>query len=175
MSIQWILVGAFVIFIVLTSLKFKTSKSLSRVVYEAGEEKIFEEKPVKIYERGVGGGKNRVTSVAIPYIVLTNKRIIIVQKKEVAPDGYVRVVLSFDPPKESSLGEWWKRGYVTLQIDKEQIYATADAEGAYTIVFRILNPLLISSVQHVEQTVEITTGQLSVYEKAMGKKIEVRS
>ncbi len=175
MNFELILVVVVIAFFIFSGIRFRKVKLLSKLVYEQGEEKIAEDKPITIEEKSVGNGKKRTTRVGLPYIILTNKRIIIVQKKETSPDGYIRNIFSFDPVSEHVLSAWWKHGYATIQVDRGTVSATASKDsGAYTIIFKLLTPFLMGNVQGIEQTVEITTNQLSVYEKALGAKIKVQ-
>ncbi len=175
MDMRLVLVGVVIIFLISLSTRFRKVKLLSKLVYEQGEEKISEDRPITIEEKSVGNGKKRTTRIGLPYIILTNKRIIIVQKKETSPDGYIRNIFSFDPVSEPVLAGWWKHGYATIQVDRETVRAVASSEsGGYIIIFKLMTQLPIGNMKNIEQTVEITTAQLSAYEKAVGRKIQVQ-
>lgn len=175
MDMSLVLVVGVIVFFIFSGIRFRKVKLLSKLVYEQGEEKIAEDQPLSIEEKSVGNGKKRTTRIGLPYLILTNKRMIIVQKKETSPDGYIRNIFSFDPVSEPVLSAWWKHGYATIQVDKETVHAVASSEsGAYTIVFRLMVQLPIGNMGGIEQTVEITTTQFSVYEKAVGRKIQVQ-
>lgn len=173
MNIEMVLVLVFIIGAVATGIRFKKVKLLSHFSYAPGEEKILEEIPLRVEEKSVGNGKKRTTRVMNPFVVMTNKHIVIVQKKNSSPDGYIRVVLSFEPVGESFLVTWWKKGYAIIQINTTNITAvTSGEQGGYIVRFPLMSPLMAA---HVEQTIEITTAQFSVYEKALGIKIPINA
>lgn len=186
-----ILVIAFFVFI---AVKFRKTRMLSNFPSEPDEKILFEEKPIKL-EQGVyqpttsigmtgGGGISvssrgkRRTRVTRPWIRITNKNIIIVQKKEEKSDGPIYCVLSFESRENEKLS-WWKQGYITIPIAVSEIRAVANADGSYTIEIPLpsMIPAFIpvSGMENVQQITKIWTNQLGQYEKALNTKIQIKA
>jgi hypothetical protein len=188
-TLSWVvLVLAFFVFV---AVKFRKTKLLSNFQYQSDEKQLFEEKPLKLEygtdqsNRSVGitaGGGVSVTSrgarrtrIIRPWIRVTNKNIIIVQKKEEKPDGPIYMVLSFAPAPESGLSSWWKRGYTYTPITVSEIRGVANQDGSYTIEIPIPSLLPLPGMENLAQTIKIQTAQLSLYEKALNVKIPLES
>ncbi len=190
-TFSWLLIGLMIGFFMVVGVRFRKTKLLSNFQYQPDEKQLFEEKPIKIEygtDQGTrtvgitsGGGVSvmsrgaRRARILRPWIKITNKNIIIVQKKEENPDGPIYSVLSYGATNnESVLGSWWKTGYPTVQINVGELRAVAQSDGSYTIEIPLLQLLPMGGIENAQQTAKITTNQLSQYEKALGVKIQMK-
>lgn len=190
-NLSWFLLALVIAFFIFVSIRFRKTRLLSNFPYESDEKMLFEEKPIKI-EQGssqttkdigitAGGGVSvtsrgqKRTRVMRPWIRVTNKHIIIAQKKEEKPDGSIYTVLSFAPTAESGLSIWWKRGYAVVPITVSEIRAVAQDDGTYMIEILLPSMLPLPGMENVLQTTNIWTSQLSAYEKALNTKIQIRN
>ncbi|HRH23692.1 MAG TPA: hypothetical protein PK295_03605 [Candidatus Magasanikbacteria bacterium] len=188
----WALFGLVIGFFVVMSVRFRKTKLLSNFKYQPDEKQLFEEKPIKLEygtdrpNRTVGitaGGGISVTSrsarrtrILRPWIRVTNKNIIIVQKKEEKPDGPIYAVLWYGSASgDSAVSSWWKTGYVTVPITVSEIRAVAQEDGVYMIEIPLPSLLPLPGMENMQQTANIWTSQLSQYEKALDIKIPVKS
>lgn len=189
--LSWILLLAVIAFFIFIAIKFRKTRMLSNFPFQPDEKILFEEKPIKL-EQGVyqsntsigmtGGGGIAVntqgprrTRIIRPWIRITSKNIIIVQKKEEKPDGPIYCVLSFSSTENEKL-TWWKQGYVTMPINVSEIRAVSNSDGSYRIEIPL--PSMVPAIipmQNVQQFTKIWTNQLGQYEKALHTKIEVKS
>ncbi|GEM_PF-3963350 len=175
----WAVIVLFFIFILAVAIKFRNVKTLNQIVLNEGEKILFEEQPVRIWlDRGLGqGGHNRKTTVLMrPIIKITNTRIIVGQRFLKKPDARVYTIFSLKPVanSEGSFEKALSDGFVTTEIDIETVRARHTDQGdmIVSIVGTIRNVPIIGSVASVE-IMRVRTKNISEYERALGKRIEV--
>ena len=111
-----------------------------------------------------------------PIIKITNTRIIVGQRFLKKPDARVYTIFSLKPVanSEGSFEKALSDGFVTTEIDIETVRARHTDQGdmIVSIVGTIRNVPIIGSVASVE-IMRGRTKNISEYERALGKRIEV--
>ncbi len=173
-----IVVGLVLVFFLFSNTRFQKTRMLSNFPYAPDEQQLFEEHPIQIEQLTKRGAGKKTRRIMNPFVKITNKHIIIAQKKSDKPDGPIYVLLSLTSQSVSALATWWKQGYAVMQVTVSETQAFINQDGTYTIELTLPVQIAIPESMNttdMRQIMRITTGNLSAYEKALNMKIPVKS